>query len=73
MIEYILEAIVFFWLAALTIIVIELNHCQKNQEELIWQIGDDWHTFKRENDWRNGHFFCKNIDSDFDCPKRRDK
>ena len=58
-------AILVLWNICLTIVLVLLHRCQKNQETLLYRLRDDINRYKR----KRGHIFVKHIDDDFTCPK----
>lgn len=63
MIEWFLIA----WNLALTVLLMFLMLCQKNQEDLMYLLRDELWQYKRKKS--EGHIFVKNVDEDFTCPK----
>lgn len=60
-----ISAILVLWNICLTIVLVLLHKCQKNQETLLYLLRDEINEYKR----KRGHIFVKNIDDDFTCPK----
>ena len=60
-----ISAILVLWNICLTIVLVLLHKCQKNQETLLYRLRDEINAFKS----KRGHIFVTNIDDDFTCPK----